>query len=257
MVEFRSDQRISLAVEFVAGKSFHPGPHLAPVQDQLLVLDFDVYLPRSDFRPGHIRVGEAFIQIRMTRVILQLPRDLEPRCRFGTYIDPHQLAQSQIGILEPRLRVDQLRLFVRERDLGPAHIQCAHDSSRQPFSLRLELLLENADRLLPHANLRAIEQQLVKGEPHIHRDAIHERLIFERPLLLDSIARSRVGWRSHRPCKDSAPRAPRRHNPRDAGVTLPGFPFLRANPVETTDGRKPERASMTVPRAASNCLAAI
>ena len=123
MVEFRSDRRVAFAIDFVAGKSFHPRTRLAAVQDQLLVLDLDIYFPRADFRPGHIGVGETFIQIRTARVILQLSGGLEAqRLRAGARINADQLAQAQIGILQPRLRVNQLRLFVGERDFGAADI---------------------------------------------------------------------------------------------------------------------------------------
>ena len=70
MVKFRSDQRVGLAIKFVTGKGLHPWTRLAPVQDQLLVLDLDIYLQRADFRPGHVGIRETFIQVRTAWVIL-------------------------------------------------------------------------------------------------------------------------------------------------------------------------------------------
>ena len=56
-------------------------PHCAPVQDVLLVLDLDVLLPSFDDRPICIGPGEAIVQIRMIRLILQFSRNLKRRCR--------------------------------------------------------------------------------------------------------------------------------------------------------------------------------
>ena len=96
-----------------------------------------------------------------------------------------QLTQPQVGIFQPGLGIDQLGLLVGEGDLGAADIQRADEPGRQPFALRLELLLQDADGLLSHADLGAIEQDIVKRDPHIHRYAIDDRLVFERPLFLD------------------------------------------------------------------------
>ena len=39
-------ERVTFAIDFVTGKGFHPRTRRAPVQDQLVVLDLDVYLPQ-------------------------------------------------------------------------------------------------------------------------------------------------------------------------------------------------------------------
>ena len=67
VVKLRADERIVFAIEFVAGERFHARTRLAPVEDQLLVFDLDIDFARFDFRPVHVGVGEALIQIGMAR----------------------------------------------------------------------------------------------------------------------------------------------------------------------------------------------
>ena len=74
------------------------------------------------------------------------------------------------------MRVDELGLFVGQRDFGAAHIQLPDHARAQSFLLRLHFFLQHADRLFVHANLGAIQQQLVKSDPHVHFHAVGERL---------------------------------------------------------------------------------
>ncbi len=74
--------------------------------------------------------------------------------------------------MQVRLRLDQLRLFIGERDFGPAHIQFADRPGAESLPLRFQLLFQDPDGFLSDANLLAIEEKLVKGEAHFHRDAI-------------------------------------------------------------------------------------
>jgi hypothetical protein len=105
VVEFRSHFGIALAVNFVAGKRFHVRTALAPVEDQLGLLNLDVDLSRPDFRPGHVRVGQAFVQVGMLGRVLQLAVRLGGH-RFAGSIDADQLRQAQLGVLQAGLGID-------------------------------------------------------------------------------------------------------------------------------------------------------
>ena len=75
-----------------------------------------------------------------------------------------------------RLRVDQLWALVGQRHFGALNIQCADDPGAQPFLLRLHFLLQNPHGIFAHVNLRAIQEELGKRDPHIHRHAIGDFL---------------------------------------------------------------------------------
>ena len=86
--------------------------------------------------------------------------------------------------MQARLGIDQFRLLIRERDLGAADIERADEACLQSLLLRLEFFFVNADRLFAHPDFRAIQKHVVIRRPHIHRNAVHECLIFERALFL-------------------------------------------------------------------------
>jgi hypothetical protein len=87
--------------------------------------------------------------------------------------------------LEAGLGIDQFRLFVGQRYFGAADIERTDRPGFEAFPLRLEFFLVDPDRLLPHPDFRAVQEHVVKGQPHIHRDAVDQRLVFERALLFD------------------------------------------------------------------------
>ena len=187
VVEFRSDQRITFAIDFVAGKGFHPRTRRAPVQNQLMVLNLDVYFPGPDLRPGHVCVGETFIQIRMAGLILQLSSSFEPQWLARWSADRrrpiHSISNRNFAVEFAHRSAPAVRSLAQLR--RGSHLKRPTSPSRQSFSLGLEFFLEDADRLLAHADLRAIEQHVVKRDAHIHRHSIHERLVLERSLFLD------------------------------------------------------------------------
>ena len=112
----------------------------------------------------------------MARVILQSADGLELRFTGGAGVDPAQIAQAQIGVVQIRLRLNQLGLFVGQRDLGAAHIQRTHESRRSIVRAGFSIPRAGPDRLLPHMDFFAVQQQVVKSEPHVHRDAIGHAL---------------------------------------------------------------------------------
>ena len=257
MVELRADCRIALAVNFVAGKSLHAGPRRAAVENQLLVLDLHLDLTRPDFRPGHVGESEAFVQVGMAGRVLQLPGRIHLGHRSAGSIHADQLRQAQLRILQARLGIDQLRLFVGQGDFRAADIQRTDRPGLEALPLRLQFFLVNADRLLAHTDLGPVQEHVVKGQPHIHRDAIDQRLVFERHFSSSNRAMaSRLVI--------APPGVEILHHAqrgvvviRRAGVEGSARSRFRSNPVETTPGKNPDRASTTPPRAASHCFAAI
>src|SRR5207253_7962162 len=61
VVKFLADLRITLAVNFVPGKSANMRTHRAPIQNILAVFDLDIFLPRFDDRPISVGAGEATV----------------------------------------------------------------------------------------------------------------------------------------------------------------------------------------------------
>ena len=60
MIEFASDFRIALAVNFVASECIHLRTQFAPIDDGLLIFNLDINLARANFRPHRLGVPERF-----------------------------------------------------------------------------------------------------------------------------------------------------------------------------------------------------
>ena len=119
----------------------------------------------------------------MFRGVLQLADGLGGN-RFSGGVHADQLAQPKLRIFQACLGIDQFWLLIGQGDFGPAHIERTHRSCFEALLLRLEFFLENLDRLLADPDLRPIQEHVVKRHPNVHRDPVHQGLIFQRPLFL-------------------------------------------------------------------------
>ena len=95
----------------------------APVQNVLAIFDLDVFRPGFDDPTVRVSPREALVKVRMIGPILQLPRNFE-RWRLSARgeIGREKFRQSQIRVLQIRLRVKEFRSLVGECHLGPLHI---------------------------------------------------------------------------------------------------------------------------------------
>ena len=89
--------------------------------------------------------------------------------------------------MEIRLCLNQLRLFVGQGDFGAARIQRTK-SRRSIVRADFSTPRQERDRFFAHMDFLAIQEQVVKSEPHIHRHAIDHRLEFV--LLLREVRRA-------------------------------------------------------------------
>ena len=185
MIEFRADQRVAFAVDFVAGEKFDVRTRGTAIDLQLLLFDRDIFLRGPDLGSLGQRARQGGIEIGVTRFVLQSPDRFELRFAGGAGVDPAEIAQVQIRIAQIGLRLHQLRLFVGERDLGAAGIQRANRPGAQAFALAFQFLAQHADRLFADKDFLAIQKQFVKREAHIHRHAIGHGL--ELVLLLGQV----------------------------------------------------------------------
>jgi len=113
VIEFRTDQRVALVVNFVAGKGLDVRTQLASVDQILSIFNLDIFFARLDLGPARIRAAETLIQIGMKRGVLQLSCYFKTRLvRVGLIIESEKIAQSQIRILQLRPGAGQLRLLV-------------------------------------------------------------------------------------------------------------------------------------------------
>ena len=71
-------------------------------------------------------------------------------------IHSEKFAKPQIRVFQLRPGVDQFGLLIGQRHFRPAHIQLPDQTRAEPLALRLELFLQDADRLFVHANLGSI-----------------------------------------------------------------------------------------------------
>src|SRR5207244_11947020 len=113
ILQFTSLFRIAFALNLLPGKAPYMRARPAPVQDILLVLDLDILLPSFDYRPVRIGPSQAFVQIRMVRLILQFSRNLEGgRLGSGTSVRAKEVAESAVGISQLCLRVDKFEPLI-------------------------------------------------------------------------------------------------------------------------------------------------
>src|SRR5205814_7658831 len=81
LIKFFTDFRITLAVNFITGKSPDMRAQSASVQNILLVFDLDIFLPGFDHRAVCIGPCQTVVWIRMIWTILQFAGNLKGRCR--------------------------------------------------------------------------------------------------------------------------------------------------------------------------------
>ena len=93
-------------------------------------------------------------------------------------IDAAEVVQAQVRVAQIRLRLNQLRFFIGERDLRATGIKRPDQARTQAFTLAFQLLPQDGDRFFTNLNFFPVQEQFVKREPHIHRDAICHRLEF-------------------------------------------------------------------------------
>ena len=143
VIKFRTDVWIALAVNFVTGKSPDMWPHHAPVEYILLVLDLDVFLPGFDDRAICVGAREAIVQIGMIRLILQFSRNLKWRCPAvpGRASSAEKVSESEIGIFQLRLRVEEFRLLVGQSHFSALHVQITNNAGVEALLLALEFLV--------------------------------------------------------------------------------------------------------------------
>ena len=79
VIEFLSDKRIALVVNFVPRKNLNMWTKLTSVDQILSIFNFDVDLARFDFGAVRIGAAETFVQVGMEGCVLQLSRDFETR----------------------------------------------------------------------------------------------------------------------------------------------------------------------------------
>ena len=79
VIEFLSDKRIALVVNFVPRKNLNMWTKLTAVDQILSIFNFDVDLARFDFGAVRIGAAETFVQVGMEGCVLQLSRDFETR----------------------------------------------------------------------------------------------------------------------------------------------------------------------------------
>src|SRR5262245_32728177 len=123
VVKFRTDVRISLAINFVPRKGADLWTRCAPIQNVLAIFNLNVLLPRFNDSTVCISPRETIVKVRMIRSILQLSRNFERRrlCAWRN-IRAEKLRQSQIRVFQVRLRVKKFRPLVSECYLGSLHI---------------------------------------------------------------------------------------------------------------------------------------
>src|SRR5437764_11762153 len=93
VVEFRTDVRVALAVNFVSGKKLNVRPQFAPVDRILSIFDLDVDLAGLDLSPFRFGPAETLVQVGMKRGVLQLPGHFETELvRLGAIIDSEKFA---------------------------------------------------------------------------------------------------------------------------------------------------------------------
>src|SRR5438128_11811088 len=79
-----------------------------------------------------------------------------------------KVAESEIGIFQLRLRVKKFWLLVGQSHFSALYVQITNNAGTEALLLALEFLLQDSHRILPHTNLRPIQEDLVKRDPHIH-----------------------------------------------------------------------------------------
>ena len=141
----------------------------APVQNILLVFDLDILLPGFDYRTIRIGPSQAFVQIGMVRLILQLSRNLEwGRLGSGTSVRAKEVAESEVGISQLCLRVEKFWPLIGKSHFSALHVQFADNAGAETLLLALEVLVQDPHRILTHPHFRPIQEKFVKRDPHIH-----------------------------------------------------------------------------------------
>ncbi len=178
VIERRAHIGIAFAVDLVTGKEFDLRTSCAAIDLQLFFLDCDILFGRFDLGPIEKGAGERDVEIRVARFVLERANGFELPVGGSAAIDAAEVVQAQIGVAQIGLRLNQLGLFIGQRDLRATGIQRPDQARTQAFALAFQFFPQDGDRFFADVNFFPVQEQLVKGEPHVHRDAVCHRLEF-------------------------------------------------------------------------------
>src|SRR5437763_2974271 len=108
----------------------------------------------------------------MIWLILQFPRNLKGCYRRSRRcVHAKKLAEPEVGISQLCIRVEKLWLLVGQGHFSALHVQFANNAGTETLLLALQFLVQDADGILAHTDLRPIEKKLIESDPHIQGHA--------------------------------------------------------------------------------------